>query len=163
MSNSSKEGTWGLFWIKWDAAMNWFKLLWLCTISLHACVLCQFSHVRLFATLWTAACQAPLSEGFSRQEYWSELPCPPPGELPDPGFEPVSPGAPALAGRFFTIWATWETGFWQLEVAVTCFSPAYHWVVYDNDGKSQTKFCIKYRYSLGSRQKNYTVLHSLSF
>ena len=51
---------------------------------------------------WTVAPQAPLSMGFSRQEYWSGLPCPPPGDLPDPGIEPVSPISPALAGRFFT-------------------------------------------------------------
>ena len=44
-----------------------------------------FSLVRLFATLWTVAHQAPLSMGFFRQEYWSGLPCPPPGDLPDPG------------------------------------------------------------------------------
>ena len=50
-------------------------------------------------TPWTVACQAPLSMGFSRQEYWSGLPCPPPGDLPDPGIEPVTP---ALAGGFFT-------------------------------------------------------------
>ena len=60
------------------------------------------SHVRLFATLWTVARQAPLSMGFSRQEYWSGLPCPPPGDLPHPGIEPGSPAAPALAGVFFT-------------------------------------------------------------
>jgi len=41
-------------------------------------------------TLWTVACQAPLSMGFSRQEYWSRLPFPSPGELPDPGIEPAS-------------------------------------------------------------------------
>ena len=52
--------------------------------QLHACVL---SHVHLSATLWTAACQAPLSMGFSRQEYWSGLPCPHPGDLPDPGIK----------------------------------------------------------------------------
>ena len=46
--------------------------------------------VRLFGTLWTVAQQAPLSMGFSRQGYWSGLPCPPPGNLPDPGIEPVS-------------------------------------------------------------------------
>ena len=65
-----------------------------------------FSHV-LFATLWTVAFQAPLSMGFSRQEYCSELLCPPPGNLPDPGMEPVSK-SPALAGGFFTTTATWE-------------------------------------------------------
>ena len=54
------------------------------------------SRVRLFATLWTVTHQAPLSLGFSRQEYWSGLPCPPPGDLPDPGITLVSPVAPAL-------------------------------------------------------------------
>ena len=49
------------------------------------CVLSRFSYVRLFATLWTLVCQAPLSMGFSRQEYWSGLPFPPPRDLPDPG------------------------------------------------------------------------------
>ena len=61
-------------------------------------VLNRFSRVPLFSTLWTVACQAPLSLGFSRQEYWSGLPCPLPGDLLDPGIEP---GSPALAGRFF--------------------------------------------------------------
>ena len=50
-----------------------------------------FSHVRFFATLWTVAHQTPLSVGFSRQEYWSGLPFPTPGDLPDPGIEPRSP------------------------------------------------------------------------
>ena len=50
----------------------------------HALSSC-FSRVRLFATLWTVACQALLSVGFSRQEYWNALPSPPPGDLPDPG------------------------------------------------------------------------------
>ena len=49
------------------------------------------SHVRLFATPWTVTCQAPLSTGFSRQEYWSGLPFPSPGDLPNPGIEPGSP------------------------------------------------------------------------
>ena len=66
-----------------------------------ACVLSHFTHVRLFVTLWTVACQAPLSMGFSRQEYWSELPCPPPKDLPDPGIETTCLTSPALAGRFF--------------------------------------------------------------
>ena len=67
-----------------------------------------FSHVRLFATPWTVACQAPLSMEFSRQEYWSGLPCPPPGDLPPLGIKPVSLASPVLAGRFFTTSATWE-------------------------------------------------------
>ena len=60
---------------------------------------CRLSHVPLFATLWTAARRAPLSMGLSRQEYWSELPFPPPRDLPNPEIEPRSP---VLAGRFFT-------------------------------------------------------------
>ena len=61
-----------------------------------ACVLSHLCRVWHFATPWTIACQAPLSVGFSRQEYWSGLPCSPPGDLPDPGVEPVSPASPAL-------------------------------------------------------------------
>ena len=57
-------------------------------------MLSHFSHVRLFMTPWTVALQSPLPMGFSRQEYWSELPFPPPGDLPNPGVEPVSPAAP---------------------------------------------------------------------
>ena len=55
------------------------------------------------ATLWNTAHQAPLSTGFSRQEYWSGLPFPPPGDLPHPGIEPTSLASPALAGRFFNL------------------------------------------------------------
>ena len=53
--------------------------------------------------LWTVACQTPLSMGFSRQEYWSELSFPPPGDLPDPGIKPMSPASPAMAGRFLLL------------------------------------------------------------
>ena len=60
------------------------------------------------ATLWTVAYQAPLSMEFSRQEYWSGLPCPPPEDLPNPGIKPMSLISPTLAGRFFTASATWE-------------------------------------------------------
>ena len=70
--------------------------------SMHACTLSHFSHVQLYVTLWTVACQAPQSMGFSRQEYWSGLPCPPPGNLPNPGIELMSVMSPALAGGFFT-------------------------------------------------------------
>ena len=58
--------------------------------------------------LWTVACQAPLSMGFPRQEYWSGLPFPSPGDLPDPGFDPVCLRSPALAGGYFTTGATRE-------------------------------------------------------
>ena len=54
------------------------------------------------ATQWTVTCQTPLSMEFSRQEYYSGLPFPSPGDLPDPGVEPTSFTSPALAGRFFT-------------------------------------------------------------
>ena len=63
------------------------------------CVLSCFSHVQLFATPWTAACQTSLSMEFSRQEYWSGLPCLPPADLPHPGIKPTSLKSPALAGR----------------------------------------------------------------
>ena len=59
----------------------------------------MLSHVQLFATPWTVAHQAPLSMEFSRQEYWSGLPFPPIGDLPDPGIKSESP---AVAGRFFS-------------------------------------------------------------
>ena len=62
--------------------------------------MCLFlSFVQLFVILWTVACPARLSMGFSRQVYWSGLPFSSPGDLPDPGIEPASP---ALVGRFFT-------------------------------------------------------------
>ena len=64
---------------------------------------CQFlGCIRLFATPWTVAHQAPLSMGFSRQGYWGGLPCPPPGDLPDPRIEPGALMSPALTGGFFT-------------------------------------------------------------
>ena len=74
-------------------------------------VMCVLGCVQLFAALWTVACQDPLSIAFSRQEYWSGLPSPPAGDLPDPGIEPESLLAPALAGGFFTTNATWEALF----------------------------------------------------
>ena len=55
----------------------------------------HFSCVYSCVTLWTVACQAPLSIGFSRQEYWSGFPCPAPGDLPDPGIELLSPALQA--------------------------------------------------------------------
>ena len=68
--------------------------------------MCELSHVRLFVTPWTVDCQAPLFMEFSRQEFWSGLLFPPPGDLPNPGIEPSSLVSPALAGRFFTNGAT---------------------------------------------------------
>ena len=79
--------------------------------SLQRNVLCCAQSLQLhpsWGTLWTVAGQAPLSMGFSRQEYWSGLPCPPPGDLPNPGIKPRSLRSPALAGRPFTTSATGE-------------------------------------------------------
>ena len=64
------------------------RLKIVCSVHPYTCMLSHFSHVQFFVTRLTVACQAPLSMGFSRQEYWSGLPCPPPGDLPDPGIEP---------------------------------------------------------------------------
>ena len=66
-----------------------------------ACVISPFSHVQLCATLWTVVCQAPLLMGFSRQEYQSGLPCPPPGDLPNLRMKPMS-----LMSLFFITSAT---------------------------------------------------------
>ena len=67
-------------------------------------MLSHFSRVRLFVTLWTVAHEAPLSMGIENPpEYWSGLPCPSPGALPDPGIEPTSLMSPASAGGFLTM------------------------------------------------------------
>ena len=73
----------------------WSQSNWMACYLTRAVLNCA----QLFATLWTVVCQALLSMGFSRQEYRSGLPFPPPVDLPKPGFEPMSP---ALAGIFFT-------------------------------------------------------------
>ena len=80
---------------------------WICYERL-ACVLVisRFSCDQLFVTPWTVAYQALCPWGFSSQEYWSRLPCPPPGEVSDPGIEPIPLMSPALADRFFTTSAT---------------------------------------------------------
>ena len=62
----------------------------------------MLSHVLLFATPWTVACQAPLSVGFPRQEYWRGLPFPSAGDLPNPGIKPMFLVSPVLASDFFT-------------------------------------------------------------
>ena len=90
-------------------------------------VLSCFSYVWLFVTLCTRAHQARLSLGFSRQEYWSGLPCPSPGSLPESGIEPVPLMSPALAGRFFTTSATWEASqtLGGPQVAMALVSPEF--------------------------------------
>ena len=88
----------------WTVVLSW--LHWVIVVNLWsrgdgARMLSCFRCVRLCVILWTTAHQAPLSMGFSRQEYWSGLLCPPPGDLLDPGIEPASLTSPALAGGFF--------------------------------------------------------------
>ena len=78
-----------------------------CVVCVCVCV-CRLSRVQLFVIPCMVARQFPLSMGFFKQKYWSGLPCPPPGDLPDPGIELESLMSPALAGRFFTTSATWE-------------------------------------------------------
>ena len=68
------------------------------------CVLSCFSRVQFFVTLWAVAHQSPLSMELSRREYWSGLPCPPPGGPPHPGIEPRSSTAPALQGYVVTLY-----------------------------------------------------------
>ena len=72
------------------------------------CVLSRLSHVKFFVTLWTVAHQAPLSMGFSMQEYWSRLLSSPPGGLPNPGIEHTLLTSSALVGGFLTTSTTWE-------------------------------------------------------
>ena len=77
-----------------------------------------------FATLWTIACQIPLSMGFSRQEYWSGLPFPSPGDLPDPGIKPVSPAKQAVsctAGGFFTTEPQEKSSRKTILLITTCY------------------------------------------
>ena len=103
-------------------------------------LLCSVSHVWLFATPGTVACQAPLSMGFPRQEYWREMPFPTPGDLPNPGIEPVSLASPALAGGFFTTGATWKA---QIDIPIT-------WMTLKGimlSGRSQTQTLHLYDFS----------------
>ena len=76
--------------------------------NIRACVISRFSRVRLFATLWTTACQARLSTGFSREDYWSRLSFPPPGDLPNWGIQPPSLLRLLHCGRVLYCWATRE-------------------------------------------------------
>ena len=104
--------------IKRPRMLSLAELYIFCPIREFVCVLSHFSRVQLFANLWPVAHQAPLSMGFSRQEYWSGLPCLPPGDLPDPG----SPTSPALAGGFFTTTATWNRGPKETDLRETAVS-----------------------------------------
>ena len=105
MNLSKLEGSlaccspWGCKELDMTEQLNNNNVIWILTA--HACVLSHFSCVHPFVTPWTVARQAPLSMGFSRQEYWSGLPFPSPEDLSDPGIKPAS--VSCIAGRFFTI------------------------------------------------------------
>ena len=95
--------------IQVQSSVKLLSVLLICTsVVLLYCAPNHFSRVQLFATSWSVVCQAPRNMEFSRQEYWSGLPFPSPGDLPDPGIKVGSLTSPALAGEFFTIRATWE-------------------------------------------------------
>ena len=110
-----------------------------CKLSLHACT-CVLSRVRLLATPWTVVFQTPLSLEFSRQQSWSGLPFPPPGDLPKPRIKPVSP---VLASRFFTAGTTWDAWKWALlGILSRCSSPGHFLragVFYSSVGLLNTK------------------------
>ena len=89
--------------------------LWL----VRACSCSILSHVRLFETPWTVAYKSPLSMEFSRQEYWSGLPIPSPGDLPNSGIKPTSPVFPEWSGGFFT---TEPLGKWLVITALFTIS-----------------------------------------
>ena len=101
-------------------------------------ITCVLKSLQSCPTLWDSmdcSVQAPLSMGFSTQEYWSGLPCPPPGDLPDPGIKPTSLMSPALAGRFFTTSATWKP---------ICYIMNEPWGHYAkrNSQSSKDKYCL---------------------
>ena len=108
-------------------------------------VLSCLSRGWLFTTLWTVACQAPSSMGLSRQEYWSGLPCPPPGDLSNPGTEPMSVISPALTGGFLPLMppgkplvsdSLKQWGRWWYSLKITAVS-YYRYVWHDESYKSQ--------------------------
>ena len=115
---------WCLFVFSWHSSHVWVhaKLLQSCSI--------------LCAMLGTVSRQAPLSMGFSRQEYWSGLPSPPPGDLPDPGIKPASLMSPVLAGRFFTTSTPWEAPlFLHMFTFSDCKPEAFvHWSTLERPG-----------------------------
>ena len=92
-------------WILWIYDLSCLSLddaQFISSTALSLVCVFNWSIVSYSATLWTVAHQAHLSMEFSKQKYWSRLPFPPPGDLPDPGIEPASLASPAWTGRFFT-------------------------------------------------------------
>ena len=93
-----------------------FYLIWM-----HASMQSHFTHAQLFVNPWARARQAPLSMGFSRQQYWSGLPFPSPEVLPNPGIKPRDrTQVSCIAGRFFTVWATREAYATILQHVCVC-------------------------------------------
>ena len=105
--------------------------------------LSRFSRVWVFVTLWTVACQSPLSMGFSRQECWSRLLCPPPGDLLNPEMKPVSLTSPALAGRFFNTSATWADFSFKMIEYKHYFYFAPYWKFFKR-WEYQTTLCVSW-------------------
>ena len=103
--------------------------------------LSRFSHT-LFATPWTVACQAPLSTGFSRQEYWSGLPFPSPGDRSNPGTEPSSLMSPALSGLFFTNSATWKACMYKFIYSINIGTFYIRYNMYSNIYNIYSNTCI---------------------
>ena len=127
----------------------------------------SLSCVRLFATPWTIAYQAPQSMEFSRQEYWSGLPFPSPGDLPDPGIEPGSPtlwadallseppGKPLSSSRNLqTEWTSnvWNLDNWTLWNRFLCYPSQWQWLAVNqiNYGTSQVNIPITHRNQSGA-------------
>ena len=124
-------------------------------LLLNLCVHAQsLSHVQFFETPWTVARQAPVSTGFSRQEYRSRLPRLPPGDLPDPGIEPTSLISPALARGFFTTSTTWEApDTLQLKKKIPHASAK----IKDPTAKTQSRQIYKY---LNTHTHTHTHIHT---
>ena len=98
-------------------------------VSTCLCMLHCFSCVQLTVTPWTVAHQTPLSMWFFRQEHWSGLPFPPPGDLPSPGIKLASPGFPALEGRVYTTSPTWEVLYTYIYIYTKCLLKSiYIWL-----------------------------------
>ena len=115
-----------------NTTCHYYMNLIIATLTFRVCD--ARNHAWFFGTSWTVTCQAPLSMEFSRQEYWSWLPFPSPGDLPDSGIELVSLASPAVAGGFFTSWAIREAPgsfIFLLEHFIngwSVFTP--HWVIF---------------------------------
>ena len=111
VGESDGKNNWRHFIFLWLSSTPFCVCVCICIyiythVCVCACMLSHFSHVQLFCNPMDYSPQAPLFMEFSRQEYWSGLPCPPPRDRPDPGIKPISLMSPALAGRFFTTSAT---------------------------------------------------------